>query len=284
MNILPAAPATPSPAASSASPAARSPASKYETEAAEKLQAQKDALATLKVLPKVTSDNAKMLAKQKVDQVREKIKQLKMLCAGDPKRLARLVAQLAKELGEAVKQYMAAGGSAGDVAASDTPQAAPQDSTSDEKTASATEQGDAAGKTNAPESGDSPSSASADAPAQASQDQSLNQTSQSDGQKSSNAAAAYQKTSDALDKQLQPSAADKDKADFLDEVRGLERKIKEALKAAKSALLRKGKSKDTDDADEALKKLDQEMTNAESGSTASALSTAGTGGTVNVSA
>lgn len=104
-------------AASAPGTAAAAPLSKKDEMAARKLQQAKDAVATLATVKTQTSDDQKARAKQKVQELKARLQALRMIYANDPKKLARLAAQIARELAGAVRSYTSAGGSAGDIGA-----------------------------------------------------------------------------------------------------------------------------------------------------------------------
>ena len=81
----------------------------------ERLTEAKRALKTLEQVRKsaVEGDGVKQAAREKVEQLKERLKNLRMF-GGSP----REIAQLAKELAQAVKSYASAGGSAADIGGS----------------------------------------------------------------------------------------------------------------------------------------------------------------------
>ncbi|KTF68474.1 hypothetical protein ACNFJ7_08795 [Sphingomonas sp. HT-1] len=91
------------------------PPSKKEEMAARKLQSARDAVATLAMVKTRSKDDEKARAAEKVKQLKARLQALKMLYAGDPKKLAKAAAQIARELAGAVKSYVSAGGNAGDL-------------------------------------------------------------------------------------------------------------------------------------------------------------------------
>jgi len=105
----------PKPAQPRAAPAAAAPLSKKDEMAARKLQEAKDAVATLAAVRTKTSDDQKARAAQKVKELKARLQALKMIYAGDPRKLARAAAQIARELAGAVKSYVGAGGSAAEL-------------------------------------------------------------------------------------------------------------------------------------------------------------------------
>ncbi|ADU11956.1 hypothetical protein [Asticcacaulis excentricus] len=77
---------------------------------AQKTEAQKTAAETLSEMPKKTRDDARARAKAKVMQLVERLKIIKELGKSDPKIMAKMLANLMKELKAAVKDYAKAGG------------------------------------------------------------------------------------------------------------------------------------------------------------------------------
>jgi len=88
------------------------PPSKRDEIAARKLAEAKQAVATLAMVKTKTSDDQKVRVAQRVKDLKARLQALKMLYAGDPKKLARAAAQIARELAGAVTSYTSAGGSA----------------------------------------------------------------------------------------------------------------------------------------------------------------------------
>lgn len=82
---------------------------------AQKAQAQKTVADTLNEMPKKTRDDARARAKAKVMQLVERLKIIKELGKSDPKIMAKMLANLMKELKAAVKDYAKAGGNDMDV-------------------------------------------------------------------------------------------------------------------------------------------------------------------------
>lgn len=85
-------------------------------EAARQRQAAKakdalTALQTMREQKSSASDERKAAARKKVEDLKARIRALQMAAVGNPESVARLAAQLARELGAAVKAYGAAGGS-----------------------------------------------------------------------------------------------------------------------------------------------------------------------------
>lgn len=87
----------------------------------------RDALSALQTLQTRTTDareEKKAAARQKVEQLKARIQSLRMTMVGNPEALAKMAAQLARELGAAVKAYAAAGGSTAGMSAPSAPVAA----------------------------------------------------------------------------------------------------------------------------------------------------------------
>jgi hypothetical protein len=76
-----------------------------------RLRNAKTAIQTLSGLTTKASEKRKAMARQKVEQLKARLQMLQSMASADPKGAARLAAQLARELGAAVKAYAAAGGS-----------------------------------------------------------------------------------------------------------------------------------------------------------------------------
>ncbi|WP_292035067.1 MULTISPECIES: hypothetical protein [unclassified Brevundimonas] len=68
------------------------------------------AVESLKQRTNNASEDQKAAAKKKIEQIKARLQMLQMAMIGDPKGAARMAAQLARELGAAVKAYAAAGG------------------------------------------------------------------------------------------------------------------------------------------------------------------------------
>jgi hypothetical protein len=103
--------ASPSKRASSFGPAAQAAADK-------KLAGMREAVTKLKSLGDTAKSTGSDIARQKLEALKQRLKML-MMMGGDPKTVAREAAQIAKEIGQAAKDYAAAagGGSAGAAAA-----------------------------------------------------------------------------------------------------------------------------------------------------------------------
>lgn len=105
----------------SAAPSARDP---LHAQRDARLKEAKAAVETLRQQSSSAADQRKAAAKKKVDDLKARIQALKMSMPSDPRALARMVAQLARELGAAVKAYGGNGGSMTDLASgasADTP-------------------------------------------------------------------------------------------------------------------------------------------------------------------
>jgi len=98
------------------------------------------ALQTLKSSKKSNDASAqrkaqtKAMAQQRIAQIKQAIKSLRQFHGLDPKAAARMVAQLSKQLAQAVKDYQSAGGNDASVASADTGSAAAPAATDDTKT------------------------------------------------------------------------------------------------------------------------------------------------------
>lgn len=242
--------------------------------AAQKQQAAKDAIATLKQAKASQKDTAKAQAKQAVDRLKERIKMLRMMSGGDPKALAKMVAGLSKELAAAAKQYAAAGGTeavSADATSSDTSAADPQ---------SAKE---------TPAASDTPSPEQDSAAAQIDDASATPQTADAPSQQTPEAAQktdAYQKMVAGLEKQSQlleaKSADAKDSNDFMKEVRALATQLKSYLKHAVAHMdkAQQATNPDAADADKSLQEVDKAINDANASSNA----LTAVGGTVNISA
>lgn len=89
-----------------------------------KLNDARAAVESLKARTSNASEEKKAAAKKKIEQIKARLQMLQMAMIGDPKGGARMAAQLAKELGAAVKAYAAAGGSTAGLGAAPTPSVA----------------------------------------------------------------------------------------------------------------------------------------------------------------
>lgn len=88
----------------------------------------KAALETLNLRRSQASEDRKAQARKKIEQLKARLQMLQSMAAADPKGTARLAAQLARELGAAVKEYAAAGGTtSGMTAAAPAAEVAPTD-------------------------------------------------------------------------------------------------------------------------------------------------------------
>lgn len=112
----------PAPAKTEASTAVTAREQRQQALADAKLNDARAAVESLKQRTSNASERQKAAAKQKIEQLKARLQMLQMAMIGDPKGAARMAAQLARELGAAVKAYAAAGGStAGLGAASSAP-------------------------------------------------------------------------------------------------------------------------------------------------------------------
>lgn len=113
------APATTRPDAQSGPTTARE--QRQQALADAKLNDARAAVESLKQRTSNASEEKKAAAKKKIEQIKARLQMLQMAMIGDPKGAARMAAQLAKELGEAVKAYAAAGGSTAGLGAASGP-------------------------------------------------------------------------------------------------------------------------------------------------------------------
>lgn len=103
-----------------------------------KLREARAASDALKARSDEASETRKAAARQTIERLKARLQMLRSMAGMDPEGVARLAAQLARELGQAVKAYAAAGGNASGMSATGVAPAA-----------SAAVSGDAAGATDA---------------------------------------------------------------------------------------------------------------------------------------
>lgn len=84
----------------------------------EKLRNAKAASEALKTRSDEASESRKAAARQTIERLKARLQMLRSMAGMDPEGIARLAAQLARELGAAVKAYASAGGNAAGVSAS----------------------------------------------------------------------------------------------------------------------------------------------------------------------
>jgi hypothetical protein len=221
------------------------PVRRLEARDAERLKAMKAAVEVVRSRPEEAAAARKAAARAKVDQIRDRIRLLALSGGIDPKATARQAAQLARELGQAVKDYVDAGGRE-KLGASP---AVPSQASATTKETTPAEGGNTAGD------GDT---FSADI----------------EGKAPSGASPApldpYRKTMDSLQDQArelegQREAQDAEgraNKDFLDRVRDLARKLKEILLESR---LKNPEGRDVDrdeEADKEIKAMDAEISRA----------------------
>lgn len=234
MKLTAYAPAASQSVSLNASPAASALREKHAQIARQKLEAQKQALTNLKQHTESRKDEAKALAKKRVDQLKERLKMLEQMPSLDPAKKGRLIAQLTKELKSAVKAYGTAGGASAEIgtgATSPTPQAS-------ETPAATTEDTTSDGGESEPRD-----------PAQ---------TTPYD-------TAASRQTDERTSREAEEDAA------FARDVRDMMRKIKAQLDKAKAESNRDTTSEDIKDAESALRALDDELGAIESSAAATGL-------------
>lgn len=191
-----------------------------------KLDEARAALQALKSRPPTqAAEERKALARKKIDQLKARIRMLQMSASIDPKVTARMAAQLARELGAAVKAYAAAGGSTAELgvgAAGAAP--ATGETAAQGETDSAPSEGDAAeGATAIPVDSDATAK---------------DATADGRGAEDGKAADPYRKLIDegnarsaALAKRTSESDADRE---FLTQAKGLANALKAALRQAQN--------------------------------------------------
>lgn len=91
------------------------PLSPRDRIAAQKLQQAQEAARNLRTATDQSRDAEKARAAAKVKELRARLQMLKLAFANDPKKLAAIATQIARELAAAVQSYRAAGGAASDV-------------------------------------------------------------------------------------------------------------------------------------------------------------------------
>lgn len=95
---------------------------RQQASAETRLNDARAAVESLKARSSNAAEEKKAVAKKNIEQIKARLQMLQMAMIGDPRGAARVAAQLARELGAAVKAYAAAGGStAGLGAASGAP-------------------------------------------------------------------------------------------------------------------------------------------------------------------
>ncbi len=100
------------------------PKSSFDAAAAaaadKKLAGMREAVAKLKTLGNTAKSTGSEIARQKLEALKQRLKML-MMMGGDPKAVAREAAQIAKEIGQAAKDYAASAGGAPAAGADATP-------------------------------------------------------------------------------------------------------------------------------------------------------------------
>src|ERR1700732_4067996 len=94
--------------ASASQPAPNTAAPAATAAADQKLQQMRDAVVKLKTVGDSAKAARSGAAMAKLEALKQRLKML-MMMGGDPKAVARQAAQIAKEIGEAAKEYAAAG-------------------------------------------------------------------------------------------------------------------------------------------------------------------------------
>lgn len=207
-----------------------------------RLKEAKAAVETLRQQSSSAADQRKAAAKKKVEDLKARIQMLKMSMPSDPKAAARMVAQLARELGAAVKAYGGAGGSITDLASAGSATAPAAEGQANTSEAQASAQAEPSADIAAEESGDSESVS----------------TSASDPDAKGTPTDPYRKAIEAQQSQTADQArkAEGVKADseFVTTVKGLMSDLKAMAKKAEADAKRSGEN--GSDADAAKATLD----------------------------
>ena len=230
-----------------------------------KLEEARNALRSLSKPPNKAAEDRKAMARQKIEQLKARIRMLQMSAAMDPKGVAKLAAQLARELGAAVKAYASAGGSTADLgaiptAATPSADAAGADdaatATAEAATAEAATAEAASAETAAAEEkvGDEAASASGDQAAAEGQDQ---------------AADPYRRLIDevnarGLEMTRRGSEGEADR-EFLTQVKGMASALKAIMRQAQNRAKGEGgdvSSADAREGDKAMADLEKEIAEA----------------------
>lgn len=230
-----------------------------------KLEEARNALRSLSKPPNQAAEDRKAMARQKIEQLKARIRMLQMSAAMDPKGVAKLVAQLARELGAAVKAYASAGGSTADLggiptAATPSADAAGADdaatATAEAATAEAATAETATAETAAAEEkvGDEAASASSDQAAAEGQDQ---------------AADPYRRLIDevnarGLEMTRRGSEGEADR-EFMTQVKGMASALKAIMRQAQNRAKGEGgdvSSADAREGDKAMADLEKEIAEA----------------------
>jgi|GEM_PF-1968140 len=218
----------------------------------EKIQEQKNALTQLKTAPDDRRATAKAEAWKKVELLKQLLKQMKALAAGNPKYMAKALVQLAKDLAAAVKQYVQAGGT------SDATGVQSNIASSTTGTESENAQADTYGATGSVGATNGHAGANGGT------------TPQNNAQSAETAAAIYQKIQDGL--QGPPSSAapqiggNADQS-FFDTVREFEGRLREVVSAVKQTIPSQsgGSDHDVEETEKNLAEMDRTMTAGSSG-------------------
>lgn len=192
------------------------------------------------------AEAAKQQSKARLDQIREKLKVLKQLYANDPKQMARALAQVFKELKEAVKAYKAAGGQ--EMGMSNELAAGAVKPPAAEPKAEASEEAE---KAEGEDAGDAAAEQSPGDPVE-----------EPDPVAAQNGSALYAAVASEVRKRV-----GEDGLDFAKTVREMATKISELLETARTQARARKPDKDTDEAleeaDKALKDLRDELADME---------------------
>lgn len=231
--------------ATSATPSARDP---LQAQREARLKEAKTALDTMRQQSSSAADQRKAPAKKKVEDLKARIQMLKMSMPSDPKAAARMVAQLARELGAAVKAYGGAGGSMTDLATGASTAAPAAQGQANASEAQAGSQAEPSADTAAEETGDSESAS----------------ISTSDPNAKATPTDPYRKAIETQQSQTAEQArkAEGVKADseFVTTVKGLMSDLKAMAKKAEADAKRSGENgSDADAANAALDAVDNQV-------------------------
>ena len=215
----------------------------------EKIQEQKNALTQLKTASEDRRATAKAEAWKKVELLKQLLKQMKALAAGNPKYMAKALVQLAKDLAAAVKQYVQAGGTSdatgvqSDIASSTTGME------------SENAQTDTYGATGSVGATNGHAGANGGT------------TPQNNAQSAETAAAVYQKIQDGLPSSAASQIGGNADQSFFDTVREFEGRLREVVNTVKQTIPSQsgGSDHDVEETEKALAEMDRTMTAGSSG-------------------
>ena len=239
------------------SPAVTTPATSSLDAMRQRQEARaKDALTALQTLKsQKSSDNEekKAAARKKVEDLKARIRSLRMTMVGNPEAMAKMAAQLARELGAAVKAYAAAGGSTAGMGAPATP-------------AGDASAGEASGAEASGAEGGEDQAQAATAEAEAAAGDAEKTSAEDKAAQDSSTRDPYRQVIERQQAQAAEQArqnADKEADDkFASDVKGLVNELKAILRKAAEEAKRKGESTESPDqktADKALAEIDDAL-------------------------